>query len=85
MSILRKIYGILRGMQYCRYVEPKVVIRDYGTTYSLLSKNCITGCGKLTINANAIDHREYSKIRMGGGAIHNGKCILIHESECTCF
>lgn len=66
MSILRKIYGILRGMQYCRYVESGIIIRDYGTTYSMLDKCCITGCGKLTINANAIDHREYSKIRVGG-------------------
>ena len=73
MSMLRKIYGILKGMHYCRYAEPKVVIRDYGTTYSLLSKSCITGCGRLTFNANAVDHREYSKIRMGRG----GKlCIM---------
>lgn len=86
MEILRKAYGILRGMLYRRYTEPEVVIRDYGTTYFLLSKNCILGSGKLIINANAIDHREYSKIRMGGGkAIHNGNGILIHESECTCF
>lgn len=72
MSMLRKIYGILKGMHYCRYAEPKVVIRDYGTTYSLLSKSCITGCGRLTFNANAVDHREYSKIRMGGGKL----CIM---------
>lgn len=87
MSMLRKIYGILKGMHYCRYAEPKVVIRDYGTTYSLLSKSCITGCGRLTFNANAVDHREYSKIRMGRGekTMHNGRCILIHKGEYTCF
>lgn len=70
MEILRKAYGILRGMLYRRYAEPEVVIRDYGTTYFLLSKNCILGRGKLIINANAIDHREYSKIRMGGGKLY---------------
>lgn len=68
MEILRKVYGILRGVLYCRYAEPEVVIRDYGTTYFLLSRNCIVGRGRLNINANAIDHREYSKIRMGGGS-----------------
>lgn len=85
MSMLRKIYDILRGMQYRRYAESQVVIRDYGTTYSLLSKSRIIGRGRLTVNANAIDYREYSKIRMGGKTMHNGRCILIHKGEYTCF
>lgn len=85
MSMLRKIYGILKGMHYCRYAEPKVVIRDYGTTYSLLSKSCITGCGKLTFNANAVDHREYSKIRMGGNLCIMGDVSLFTRANIHVF
>ena len=67
MSIYRKIYGLLNSTSYHQFATSNVKVRDYGKTYVQLSKNCITGCGKLTINANAIDRHEYSKIRMRGG------------------
>lgn len=68
------ILTTVNGSVCDEYVEKNIWYSEGNALLSICrAKSCITGCGRLTFNANAVDHREYSKIRMGRG----GKlCIM---------
>lgn len=87
MSMIRKCFGALRGLKYWQFKTKCIKVRDYGQTYKILNKNSLLGCGMLVINSNAIDRREYSKLRIdkGGQLIIDGTVSLFVRNNIHIF
>lgn len=78
MISLRRIRGVVGSFKYLLYHKNTIMIRDYATTYLSANEGAFSGVGCLLINSNALNQKEFSKIRIdrGGRIIIDGKVSL---------